>query len=125
VLYVEDDPLNVELVKATLALRPGVELVAAPDGPSGLAMAAAQPADLIVLDIGLPGIDGHEVCRRLRARPDTAKTRIIALSANAMPEDIERGRASGFDAYLTKPLDVEGFLAQVDRAIDDRPALRA
>jgi signal transduction histidine kinase/ActR/RegA family two-component response regulator len=125
VLYVEDDPLNVELVKATLALRPGVELVAAPDGPSGLEMAEAQPADLIVLDIGLPGIDGHEVCRRLRARAGTAKTTIIALSANAMPADFERGRAAGFDAYLTKPLDVEALLAQVDRAIEDHPSLGA
>jgi PAS domain S-box-containing protein len=118
VLYIEDNPSNVDLVRSVLALRPGLTLATAPDGPTGLVVADTVRPGLIVIDIALPGIDGYEVCRRLRARAGTATTPIIALSANAMQVDIERGRHAGFDAYLTKPLDVQAFLAQLDRLLD-------
>ena len=117
ILYIEDNPSNVELVRSALALRPALTLATADDGRSGLAMAALHRPSLIVVDITLPGIDGFEVCRRLRARADTAALPIIALSANAMKVDFERGMQAGFDAYLTKPLDIQAFLAQLDRLL--------
>jgi len=114
VLYVEDNPSNVELVRGVLALRPGLRLIEARDGPTGLALAREHRPDLIIVDIGLPGIDGYQVCEQLRADSDLATRPIVALSANAMRADIERGLAAGFDAYLTKPIDLNRFLAQLD-----------
>jgi len=117
VLYIEDNPSNVELVRGVLGLRPTVELVAATDGLSGLALAHEKLPDLIIVDIALPGMDGFQVCGHLRAHPDFATRPIIALSANAMQSDIQKGRAAGFDAYLTKPLEVPVFLAEVDQLL--------
>ena len=122
VLYIEDNPSNIELLRGVLSLRPEIDLVAAADGLSGLALAHERLPDLIVIDIALPGMDGYQVCRQLRAHPDFAQRPIIALSANAMQADIRRGRDAGFDAYLTKPLDVPVFLAQVDELLDGRSA---
>jgi PAS domain S-box-containing protein len=121
VLYIEDNPSNVELVRGVLSLRPQVQLIDAPDGLTGLALAHEKMPDLVLVDIALPGIDGFEVCRQLRAHPDFARRPILALSANAMRADIDRGRAAGFDAYLTKPLDVPVFLAQVDALLRRSP----
>jgi len=115
VLYIEDNPSNVELLASVLALRPGLQLVTAADGTNGLALARSRRPDLIVVDVALPDIDGFEVCRRLRADAAFARAPIVALSANAMPADIAKGRGAGFDAYLTKPLDVPAFLAELDR----------
>lgn len=78
-------------------------------------MTRTQRRDLILVDIALPGIDGYDVCRRLRARAGTATTSIVALSANAMQADIDKGKQAGFDAYLTKPVGISIPLAQVDR----------
>ena len=117
VLYIEDNPSNVDVVRSVLQLRPGVELIEAPDGPTGLARVDAEKPDLILIDIALPGIDGYEVCRRLRARAQTSAIPIIAVSANAMESDIEKGRQAGFDAYLTKPVDVEALLAHLDKLL--------
>ena len=116
-LYVEDNPSNVELLRQVLALRPGVELEVATDGPAGLARALAGGLDLAIVDIDLPGMDGVELCRRLKAEPATARLPLIALSANAMPSDIRRATAAGFDSYLTKPLDVMRLLEEVDRRL--------
>ncbi|GAB4475780.1 MAG: ATP-binding protein [Burkholderiaceae bacterium] len=123
-LYIEDNPSNVELLAGVLALRPGLELVVAADGTSGLALAREQRPDLIVVDVALPDIDGYEVCRRLRADAAFARAPIVALSANAMAGDIEKGRRAGFDAYLTKPLDVPAFLAELDRLLGNGKVAR-
>ena len=120
-LYIEDNPSNVELLRGVLSLRPQWRLLTAGDGAAGLACAHEHRPDLIVIDIGLPGIDGYQVCARLRADADFAERPIVALSANAMAADIERGLAAGFDAYLTKPLSVADFLAQVDRLLATAP----
>ncbi|MDZ7652664.1 MAG: ATP-binding protein [Burkholderiaceae bacterium] len=117
VLYIEDNPSNVELLRGVLSLRPGLQLIDAGDGLSGLALAHERLPDLIVVDIALPGMDGYQVCGHLRAHPDFATRPIIALSANAMQADIQKGRAAGFDAYLTKPLDVPVILAQIDQLL--------
>jgi signal transduction histidine kinase/ActR/RegA family two-component response regulator len=117
VLYIEDNPSNVELLRGVLSLRPGLQLIDANEGLSGLALAHERQPDLIVVDIALPGMDGYQVCGHLRAHPDFATRPIIALSANAMQADIQKGRAAGFDAYLTKPLDVPVILAQIDQLL--------
>ncbi len=76
-------------------------------------MAQSQPLDLVLLDIQLPGMDGFEVLRRLRAHSDTRALPVVAVSANAMAEDLERARDAGFDDYLTKPLDLRLLLSVV------------
>jgi len=122
VLYIEDNPSNVELMRGVLSLRPHLHLIAAGDGHVGLALAHERLPDLIVIDVALPGIDGFEVCRRLRANAALAARPIVALSANAMRTDIERGREAGFDVYLTKPIEVPLFLAEIDRLFEGSPA---
>jgi hypothetical protein len=108
-LYIEDNPVNVTLVEAIVAGLPGLRLVSAGDGAAGVARALAERPDLVLVDMQLPDIDGLEVLRRLRADPGTADTPCIALSANAMPEDIVRARQAGFDDYWTKPIQVGSF----------------
>jgi CheY-like chemotaxis protein/anti-sigma regulatory factor (Ser/Thr protein kinase) len=120
-LYVEDNPSNVDLLRQVLTLRPHYSLAVAGDGLAGLAMARAQAFDLAIIDIDLPGIDGIELCRRLRADATTRKLPLVALSANAMQADIRLARLAGFDLYLTKPIDVPHVLAQIDRLLDAAP----
>ncbi|MBX3605176.1 MAG: response regulator [Piscinibacter sp.] len=116
-LYVEDNPSNVELLRQALELRPGLEVQVARDGLEGLALAQRERFDLAIIDIGLPGIDGLELCRRLKDDPATRTLPLIALSANAMREDIQRAREAGFERYLTKPVDVAQLLAETDRLL--------
>jgi len=116
-LYVEDNLANQDLLTEVLRLRPRVRLLLAEDGPRGLALAMAQRPDLVVVDVSLPGMDGHELCRRLRALPALRSQPIVALTANAMTGDRERGLSAGFDRYFTKPLDVAQFLAWLDEVL--------
>jgi PAS domain S-box-containing protein len=117
ILYVEDNPSNVELLQQVLGLRPACRLSVATDGLSGLSLARAERFDLAIIDIDLPGIDGLELCRRLKARADTARVPLVALSANAMEADVRRALQAGFDLYLAKPIDVPRLLAEVDRIL--------
>jgi PAS domain S-box-containing protein len=106
VLYIEDNPVNVVLMEAMLAQEPGIRLLSAPLPEVGLDLARRERPDLILLDIQLPGMDGFEVLRRLRKDRRTRAIPVVALSANAMPADIDSGLAAGFDAYLTKPVEL-------------------
>jgi PAS domain S-box-containing protein len=117
VLYIEDNPVNVLLMEAMLAQQSQLRLLSAELPEAGLALAQSENPALILLDIQLPGIDGYEVLRRLQAAPDTRDIPVIAISANAMPGDIERGRAAGFVDYLTKPLDQPRLLAAIGAAL--------
>ena len=121
-LYVEDNPSNVDLLRQVLTLRPQYSLSVAGDGLAGLAMAQAQAFDLAIIDIDLPGIDGIELCRRLKAAGATQRLPLVALSANAMQADIRRARLAGFELYLTKPIDVPHMLAQIDRLLGALPS---
>jgi CheY-like chemotaxis protein len=94
-------------------MRPGTQLHVAADGRSGLDAALRHRPDLVLVDMQLPDMDGHELLRRLRAHALPA--RLIALSANAMPEAVAQALAAGFDEYWTKPIDVAQFLAGLDR----------
>ena len=94
---------------------PGLEIASEATGAGGVARARAWRPDLLLVDMQLPDIDGFEVLRRLRAAPETAGIDCIALSANAMPEDIARARAAGFADYWTKPIDFRNFLEALRR----------
>jgi CheY-like chemotaxis protein len=114
VLYIEDNPANSLLVEQFLHFRPQVKLYQAADGATGLVMAAVCQPDLILIDIRLPDMMGDEVLRQLRQQPETARIACIAVSANAMPHDVEQALRAGFERYWTKPLDARRFLEGVD-----------
>jgi len=100
-LLIDDNEVNLELFSAVLETDDH-EVIVERDPLRGQRRALAQPFDVIVLDIQMPGTDGYTLCRSLRASGLGGP--IIALSSNAMPEDIQRGREAGFDTYLTKPI---------------------
>jgi PAS domain S-box-containing protein len=114
VLYIEDNPANIQLMVQIMGQRPQVELFTAQQASRGIELALACQPDLVLLDIGLPTMDGYQVLAVLRQLPALRRVPVVALSANALPQDIERGLAAGFTDYLTKPLDVGRFLAVLD-----------
>ena len=123
VLYIEDNPVNQLIVGGLVARRPDLLLDLADNGEQGLALARSHAYALLLIDMQLPDIDGLEVLRRLRADPSTAGLHCVALSANAMPEDIQLALAAGFDGYWTKPLDMPGFLSALAVIVGPAPAL--
>lgn len=120
ILYIEDNPANLRLVAQILGRQPHLRLLTAHNPGLGLELATARCPDLILLDINLPGMDGYQVLSILRTIEAVKKTPVIAISANAMPKDIELGFAAGFDAYITKPIDVTLFLDEVSRFLANR-----
>ena len=116
-LYVEDNPANLKLVEQLIARRPTIRLLTAVDGNMGIQLARANQPDVILMDINLPGISGIEALKILRDDPLTTHIPIVALSANAMPRDIEKGLAAGFFSYLTKPIKVKEFMGALDAAL--------
>ncbi|MBI3525768.1 MAG: PAS domain S-box protein [Betaproteobacteria bacterium] len=117
VLYVEDNPANLELVEQLIARRPDLRLLSAADGNLGVEFARVYQPAVILMDINLPGISGLEAMKILRADPSTAHIPIIALSANAVPRDIEKALEAGFLNYLTKPIMVNQFMGVLDAAL--------
>ena len=117
VLYIEDNPANVRLVKQLFSVYPDMSLITAATGEAGIELAIQHQPGLILLDIHLPGIDGYETLRRLRANPATANIPVIALTADAMPLDVKRGLAAGFVRYITKPVVIEELLDAVKQAM--------
>ena len=123
-LYVEDNPANLKLVEQLIARRPDMRLLTRSDGNLGIELARANQPDVILMDINLPGISGIEALKILREDPATAHIPVVALSANAMPRDIEKGLEAGFFRYLTKPIKVNEFMDTLDVALefaDKRP----
>ncbi|MEY2493693.1 MAG: hypothetical protein QOD12_3195 [Verrucomicrobiota bacterium] len=117
VLYIEDDPVNFTLVERILEFRPAVKLLHARTGESGVELAMAHRPKLVLLDLNLPDIHGSEVLRRLQEAPETAKLPVVVLSADATPSQIERLLTAGARNYLTKPFDIDPFLAVVDEMV--------
>jgi CheY-like chemotaxis protein len=117
VLYVEDNPANLELVEQLILRRPDLRLLSAADGILGVEFARTYLPEVILMDINLPGISGLEAMKILRADPTTAHIPIIALSANAVPRDIEKALEAGFLDYLTKPIKVNLFMNALDVAL--------
>ena len=116
-LYVEDNPANLMLVEDLIARRPDIRLLSARDGNRGIEIARASRPDVILMDINLPGISGFQALKILRADPATAHIPVIAISANAIPRDIEKGLEAGFFNYLTKPIKVHQFMGALDMAL--------
>ena len=116
-LYVEDNPANLMLVEQIIEGLPHVRMLGARDGNHGIALARTHLPDVILMDINLPGISGKQALKILRDDPATAHIPVIALSANAMLRDIEKGLASGFFRYLTKPINVDALMDALDRAL--------
>ncbi len=114
-LYIEDNPVNALLVEEMVRIHAGLQIESVASGLAGVARARELQPDLILLDMQLPDVDGYEVLSRLRDHPSTAGIQCIALSANAMPEDIARATAAGFSDYWTKPIHLATFLAALDR----------
>ncbi len=117
VLYVEDNPANLMLVENLVARRNDIRLLSANDGIAGVEMARSHLPDVILMDINLPGISGIQALKILAEDPATARIPVIALSANAIPRDIEKGLAAGFFRYLTKPIKVNEFMSSLDEVL--------
>jgi PAS domain S-box-containing protein len=116
-LYVEDNRANMELVEQLVARRPDLRLFGAEDAMRGIALAREHLPDVILLDINLPGISGLQALKILQEDAATRHIPVLALSANAMPRDIERGLAAGFFRYLTKPIRVAEFMDALDTGL--------
>ena len=114
ILLVEDNEMNRDMLSRRLVRR-GYEVAIALDGEQGLAMARAESPALILMDMSLPGIDGWEATRRLKAEPETQKIPVIALTAHAMAGDREQALAAGCDDYDTKPIDLTRLLPKIEK----------
>lgn len=114
ILMIEDNPQNRYLARFLLEQR-GHQIVPAETGPEGLELAAAIRPDLILLDIQLPGMDGHAVARALKSDPDLQPIPIVAVTSYAMVGDREKCLAAGAEGYLEKPINPETFVAEVER----------
>jgi two-component system, cell cycle response regulator DivK len=114
ILIVEDNEMNLEMLSRRL-MRRSIEIVTAVDGVEGLARAKDSDPDLIIMDMGLPVMDGYECTRQIKAGDGTAQIPVIALTAHAMPEDEAKARAAGCDDFDTKPVDLKRLLGKLSR----------
>jgi CheY-like chemotaxis protein len=117
-LYVEDNPANLKLVEKLIARRTDLRLLSAMDGNRGVELARTCQPDVILMDINLPGISGIEALRILREDSTTSHIPVVALSANAIPRDIQKGLEAGFLRYLTKPIRVGEFMEALRLALE-------
>ncbi|MBR0719779.1 response regulator [Bradyrhizobium liaoningense] len=113
ILLIEDNEMNRDMLSRRLA-RGGYEVAMAEDGARGVAMAASDRPDLILMDMSLPGIDGWEATRRIKATPELRKIPIIALTAHAMATDREKALEAGCDDYDTKPIELQRLLGKIE-----------
>lgn len=119
VLYIEDNPSNLRLVAQLLIQRKHIRLITAHTPELGIELATVHQPDLILLDINMPNMDGYQVLKVFKEDAQLKNIPVIAITANAMTRDIERGKAAGFNDYLTKPLDVPHFYGVIDRMLND------
>lgn len=121
-LYVEDNPVNLELVQAVLQrFWPRLKLLSAVSAEQGLELLQAHHVDVVLMDINLPGMDGYQALREIKSRHVTRIIPVLALTANATAADIERGLRSGFQAYFTKPLDLQKFIHHLEQIFSSAP----
>jgi CheY-like chemotaxis protein len=118
VLYVEDNPANLKLVEQIIARDPAICLLTAVNATLGLQLARDNRPEVILMDINLPGMSGFEALTILRSDPATAHIPVIAISANAMPLDVDKGLKAGFFRYITKPIKVHEFMEAVGLALE-------
>ncbi len=120
ILLIEDNELNRDMLSRRLAKR-GYAVVTAVDGETGIAMAQAEAPALILMDVRLPGIDGWEATRRLRAAPQTRHIPIVALTAYATPSDRDKALAVGCDDFDTKPIELPRLLEKIEALLKQGP----
>ncbi|HLY60106.1 MAG TPA: response regulator [Terriglobia bacterium] len=116
ILVAEDNPANRELMREVLSGR-GYEMIEASDGLEALQRVEENRPDLILLDIQLPALDGFAVLAKIRENPAYIGIRVMAVTANAMREDREKGMRAGFDAYISKPIDIAALRQQVEKLL--------
>ena len=116
ILIVEDNEKNMKLVRDLLQFK-GYQTLEAVTGTEGLRLAKEKLPDLVLMDIQLPDIDGITALGKLRADPITSKIPVLAVSASVMPDEQSRIVASGFDAYITKPINIKTFVETVERFV--------
>ena len=112
ILVVEDNPLNLKLIRDVLEFR-GFDVVTARSGEEGVTVASRSAPDLVLMDLQLPGIDGHEALQRIHADPRCRDVPVVAVTAFAMKEDIARAEAHGFAGYIAKPISIRALPEQL------------
>jgi len=117
ILYIEDNPTNLKLVKMLIENRSAHSLISAPDASLGLMLAESQHPDLILMDINLPGMNGYEALAELQKNSVTRDIPVIAISANAMTSDLNKGRTAGFVDYITKPINVKALIELLNKTL--------
>jgi CheY-like chemotaxis protein len=117
-LYVEDNPANLVLVEQIILDYPNITMLTASDGNMGIALARAHIPDVILLDINLPGISGFDALKILQNDLSTSHIPVLAISANALPHDVEKAMKAGFHAYLTKPIKIKEFMNTLEMALN-------
>jgi len=118
ILYIEDNAANLRLVEQILSARNNINMISAHEPNLGLELVRSESPNLILLDINLPGMNGFEVLKKLRNDGSTKNIPVIAVSANAMLRDIEKGMKAGFDDYITKPIDVTTFFVAIMKVLN-------
>ena len=115
-LYIEDNLADLNLIEQIIALHPDIHLLTAMSGKSGIEIARVSRPDVILMDVNLADISGYKALEILRSDPSTAHIPVIALSANALPLNVESGLQAGFFLYLTKPIKIDEFIDALDVA---------
>ena len=121
ILYVEDNEDNADILTRRLG-RLGFHVVIATDGEQGIAMAADERPDLILMDLSLPGIDGWAATGQIKAAPETKHIPVIALTSHAMAGEREKALAAGCDDFDTKPIDLANLLAKIRALLPQKDA---
>jgi PAS domain S-box-containing protein len=119
-LYIEDNPSNLKLVDVIIQLTENISMISAHSGELGIEMAKDRNPEVILLDLNLPGMDGHEVLKELQQLEQTHKIPVIALTASASKGDIRKGLEAGFFRYMTKPLDIDEFLKNISDSLNTK-----
>ncbi len=120
ILYVEDNPLNLSLVEDILSVHESIHLLSAPQAKLGIELAKTHQPDLILMDINLPELDGIEALKILRSIEKTKHIPVVAISADAMESDIQKAMSAGFEAYITKPLEIANFLEIINGFVNSK-----
>ena len=117
-LCIEDNPDNLILIRQVLKAYTNIHLITSMEGKAGIELALVHHPDLILMDIHLSGMDGFTALKALRSYQETQSIPVVAVSANAMDEDVEMGMAAGFDAYITKPINVADLMKVVGNLLE-------
>lgn len=120
ILHIEDNPANLRLLAQALNPLDHIKILSTPDPELGIELADTHLPDIVILDINLPGMNGFEVLKRLKQGSSTRDIPVIAVSANAMPDDIYIGLTKGFDHYVTKPINVEKLITLIEKTVSHR-----